>query len=286
MAKPLRVLVAEDDEDDARLLTSELRRGGFDVSWERVETREAMAAALDQDAWDLILSDFRMPRFSAPEALALYAERGIETPFIVVSGTLSEEQAVALLKAGAHDFVIKDRLTRLCPAVERGLREAENRRARRRAEEEQKQARAALARSEGRFAALIEFAPDAMVISNASGEIVLVNAQTERLFGYRRDELLGQPVEILVPERFRDGHRDHPSSAIASPEDRAMGTGMDLGRVRKDGTEFPVEIAQGPLETEEGPLVSTAIRDVSERRQMEVALRESVRTIREEKAFS
>jgi len=140
-----------------------------------------------------------------------------------------------------------------------------------------RQADIALARSEERFAALIEFAPDAMVISNAGGEIVLVNGQTERLFGYRREELLGQPVEILMPERFRERHPGHRSSYLASPEVRAMGPGMDLHGLRKDGTEFPIEVALGPLETEEGRLVSSEIRDITERCRSELMLRQSQR---------
>ncbi len=274
-AVPLRVLLVEDSEDDALLVVHELRRGGFEVSWERVETAEAMAEALDRGPWDLILSDFRMPRFSATQALALYRERGIETPFLLVSGTIGEEQAAASLKAGAHDFFLKDRLTRLCPAVERELREANNRRARRRAEEERKASQAALARSEQRLGRLIEFAPEATVITDARGQIVLVNAQTERLFGYRRAELLGRSVEVLVPEPLRGGHETHRAIYMAHPRVRGMTDGGDLYGRRKDGTVFPVEIALSPFETEEGPLVSSSIRDVSERRKAEQALRHS-----------
>jgi two-component system, cell cycle sensor histidine kinase and response regulator CckA len=140
MSIPLRVLIAEDREDDALLLLRELRRGGYDVTWERVESREGMREALDARTWDLIVSDFRMPSFEAPEALALCRERGIEAPFIIVSSTVSEEQAVESMKAGAHDFVPKGRFARLCPAVDRGLRELEERRARARAEAELRQA--------------------------------------------------------------------------------------------------------------------------------------------------
>jgi signal transduction histidine kinase len=140
MPIPLRVLIAEDREDDAVLLLRELERGGYEVAWERVETRAAMSAALDSKAWDLIVSDFRMPRFTAPEALALCRERRVEAPFIIVSSTVSEEEAVESMRAGALDFVTKGRFARLCPAVARGLRQVEEQRARARAEAELRQA--------------------------------------------------------------------------------------------------------------------------------------------------
>jgi PAS domain S-box-containing protein len=129
-------------------------------------------------------------------------------------------------------------------------------------------------RGEERFRSLLESAPDAMVIADATGRIVLVNSQTERLFGYQRSELLGQPVELLLPERFRALHVDHRARYSATPRFRAMGAGLDLHGRRKDGSEFPVEVSLSPLETEEGALVSSAIRDITERKRMEKAVLE------------
>jgi signal transduction histidine kinase len=139
MTTPLRVLIVEDSEDDAELLLRELRRNGFEPMWERVETPETMKAALEQP-WDAIVSDWAMPHFSAQAALAALQETGLDLPFIIVSGTVGEEAAVAALQAGAHDFMAKGRLSRLTPAIQREIREATIRAERRGIEQQLRQA--------------------------------------------------------------------------------------------------------------------------------------------------
>jgi signal transduction histidine kinase len=124
MGTPLKTLIVEDNEMDMAMLLRELRRGGYEPNYERVETPEAMAAALDRVPWDIVLSDYSMPRFDAQAALSVLKAKGLDLPFIIVSGTIGEETAVAALRTGAHDFIVKGRLARLLPAIERELREA------------------------------------------------------------------------------------------------------------------------------------------------------------------
>ena len=135
MNTPLRVLIVEDSEDDAELLLRELRRGGYAPESERVETPEGLDAALARQSWDLIVSDYAMPRFNGLQALKLTQEKGFDIPFIIVSGSIGEDVAVAAMKAGAHDYLMKGNTARLLPAIERELREAHMRQERRQAEE-------------------------------------------------------------------------------------------------------------------------------------------------------
>src|SRR5947209_20528077 len=126
MTRTLRVLHVEDSERDMALLTRHLARAGYDLRSERVETREAMMAALTNQEWDVILCDYLMPQFSALRALELLKETGLDIPFIIISGTVGEATAVEAMRAGANDYLMKDNLARLAPTIEREMHEAEN----------------------------------------------------------------------------------------------------------------------------------------------------------------
>ena len=134
MGTPLRVLIVEDSEDDAILLLRELRRGGCDPIFERVDTPAAMANALDKRTWDIIIADYSMPNFSAPDALKMMQKSGLDLPFIIVSGKIGEDTAVAAMKAGVHDYIMKNNLARLVPVINRELQEAKVRREHKQAE--------------------------------------------------------------------------------------------------------------------------------------------------------
>src|ERR687893_808278 len=183
MGVPLRVLLVEDYEDDALLLVRELRRGGYDPDYERVETAGAMEAALDEREWDLVVSDHSMPAFSSQAALELLRGKGYsDLPFIIVSGQIGEQVAVEAMKAGAQDYLMKGNLARLNSAIERELREAEVRRRRREAE-------AALRDSETRFRLMIEQSPLSVQIFSPDGQTLRVNRAWEKLWGVTLDKI-------------------------------------------------------------------------------------------------
>ncbi len=190
--RSLRTLLVEDSQADALLLARALQRGGFDVVSERLDTAEAMRTALQNRAWDLILCDHSMPHFSAPEALELLKAHGVDVPFIIVSGYIEEETAVAAMKAGAHDYIMKDRLARLVPAVERELREAEVRRARRKSEDELRRAHEELE----------------LRVEKRTAELRAANVKLENVIEERK-RLENELLDIAENERRRIGFDLH-----------------------------------------------------------------------------
>ncbi|MDV3353768.1 PAS domain S-box protein [Leptothoe sp. ISB3NOV94-8A] len=177
MTTHLQVLVVEDVEDDLLLTLRTLRRGGYTLDYVRVETPEEMQSALDHQDWHIVIADYTLPRFSALEALKLLQAQQQDLPFIIVSGTIGEETAVAAMKAGAHDYILKGNLARLVPAVERELREAEERRKRQQAEHALRESEAALRQSQHQYQSLAETSPVGIFRTDAQGNYVYVNRQ-------------------------------------------------------------------------------------------------------------
>lgn len=265
MNKSLRALVVEDSEFDAVVLVNQLRQGGYVVTWERVQTAEGMREALARGAWDVILSDHEMPEFSAPEALRLLQETGQDLPFLIVSGGIGEAVAVAAMKAGAHDYLMKGQLGRLVPAVERELREAANRAARRQAER-------SLRESEMRYRLLFENSPDAVVLMDAQGQIRFVNPAVGEVFGYGSEQLVGHSfTDLLAQQSAPAWPVTDAESGLAHAGRRRLET---VGR-RKDGQEIPAEIGFGEMEMEGKKWAIAFIRDITERKKAEKTLRET-----------
>src|SRR3989440_11037299 len=190
MGKPLRVLMVEDWEDDALLVLRELGAAGYDLTHERVDPAAALEAALDRHPWDLVIGDYSMPHFSGTAALAMLRQRELDVPYICVSGTITEELAVAAMKAGAHDYVTKGQLKRLLPAIERELREA--------------QGRATLRVTEASFATLVEHAPVGIYRSSPEGRVLSANAAVVRMLGYE------SAADLLARDMARGVYADAP----------------------------------------------------------------------------
>src|SRR5262245_42038011 len=246
MGTPLRVLIVEDSDDDCALLVRVLGRDGYDLAYQRVDTAAAMRAALDGQAWDLVISDYVMPSFGALAALAVLDERGLDLPFIIVSGKIGEDTAVAAVKAGAYDYVMKDNLSRLQTAIERALREANERIERKRAE-------AALRESEARNRLIIETANDAFVAIDGSGAIIDWNRKATLTFGWTRAEALGRSLwDTIIPARYREPEHGRLARLFATSESPTLNQPVELTALRRDGHEFPVELTVWPIRVGSG----------------------------------
>jgi len=257
---PLRVLIAEDSEDDALLLVRELRRGGYELSYERVASAAAMAAALDRQGWDLVIGDHSMPHFSGLTALSLVRERGLDVPFICVSGTISEEMAVAAMKAGANDWVTKGQLKRLLPAIERELREARG--------------RAALRASEASYAHLVERAPVGIYRSSPAGRFLSVNAALVRILGY------DSAADVLRLDMARDVYADPAERQRLLDRDTYTDREYDDVEAtwkRKDGRLLSVQLSVRAVRKGAGEVeyYETFVRDVTEQRRLQQQLVQS-----------
>jgi len=258
----LRVLIVEDSEFDARILVNLLRTGGWTVTFARVASAADLQAALGREPWDLILCDHTMPAFSAPEALKVFQQAQLDIPFIIISGGIEEGVAIAAMKAGAHDFLMKGSLGRLVPAAQRELKEAAIRAARRQSE-------AALQESELRYRSVWENSTDAVLLLDANGVIRFANPATQSVFGWEPTQLAGQTLDVLQPVELPAGQWWQIFRAAGRAK-----SDETVGR-RRDGSPVEIDLALTEMRMGEELWVVIFSRDVTERRQAERELRKS-----------
>jgi PAS domain S-box-containing protein len=266
MKSPLRVLLVEDSETDAKLILHTLgrARGGREVEFERVEEASALIAALGRRTWDLVISDWSMPRFGGRDALAIVKAVQPDLPFIIVSGTVGEQNAVEAMRAGAQDYVLKGNLTRLPAAVDRELQEGMTRAAHRRAQE-------ALRESEARYRVLFENSPlPKWLFDVESQRFLAVNDAALRTYGYSREEFLRMTIEDLYP--LDDAEATAREIARLGPDSQTDGVRKNR---KKDGTLIDVEISGHTLALEGKVARLVVAQDVTERLRAEKALRAS-----------
>jgi PAS domain S-box-containing protein len=275
MSKLLSVLIVEDSEDDALLMIRELKRGGYESVYERVETAEAMRTALQEKSWDVILCDYQMPQFNGFAAIALLKETGIDLPLIIVSGVIGEETAVECMRLGAHDYVMKNNLSRLVPAIERELKEAESRNKRGLAEK-------ALKRSEEKYRNILKNMDDVYYELDLDGNLVFFNDAMISKSGYSHEELMGMNyTEYMSPHMY----------------ERALDVFTEIYRTGKSISFFDYEIIMkgGQVKNYESwasllfdnnnqPIGFSGIaRDITERKRVEEQLQQTLDSLR--KAF-
>ena len=256
---PLRALLVEDSKDDTLIIARTLCQGGYDLTYERVETLEAMRTALNQGAWDVVIADYAMPRFSGPAALELLQESGLDLPFIVVSGTIGEQVAVSMMRAGAHDYLIKDNLTRLAPAVRRELHKAQIRRA-------HQQARVALRERKELYSALVERAYDGILLVQDQKIIYSNPRLSEVLKDYRVEEILNTPFSRYIHPDELAKVTDYYQRRMAG---QAVPSRYETALVNKAGKRIDVEINAGVITYRGQPADFVFVRDISERKRAE-----------------
>ncbi len=265
MGEMLRIIVIEDSLDDADLLVRELRQGGYDPDWRRVATAEELSVALDEREWDAIVSDYHIPRFGGMGSLEIVRRKGLDIPFILVSGKVGEAAAVEAMKAGAHDFILKDNLSRLVPAIRRELAEAAMRRQHGKLVEE-------LRASEERYRWIAETAQEGICTLDSEAKISFISSHLAELLGYGVEEMLGRPVFDFTEPGYITQHREQFVS-----RQRGEREVYDLCVVRKNGTRHWLLVSSVPIIDKDGRFQGSfaMITDINQRKEMEEALRAS-----------
>ena len=267
-SKPLRLLVVEDSPRDAEIVVREIRRGGFDVTWKRVETAEAMRTNLREKTWDIIVCDYQMPKFNGPAAIALLKETGIDIPLIIVSGVIGEETAVECMRSGAHDYVMKGNLPRLVPAIERELKEAESRRELKRLEEARRREQIMLSRTEG-IAHIGSWEWD------IATDTVTWSEELFRIF--QMDPHEGAPSFAEHPTLYHPDDMARLRQCVEVAVADGTPYELEMRAIRKDG-ETRVCIARGVSDGGQGKRPTRlfgSLQDITERKKAEQALREN-----------
>jgi PAS domain S-box-containing protein len=277
----LRVLMVEDSEDDALLIIRELKKGGYNPLYERVETPTAMKKALQEKQWDIILCDYKMPKFNASSAIAILKEANIDIPIIIVSGTIGEDMAIECMRLGAQDYIMKSNLSRLCPAIARELEDAEVRNKQRQADEDLKE-------SENKYRLSFENVTDVIYTLDTGLTILSLSPSVETILGYKPQDFIGRSVSdlgnILTPESFEQAIAD--ISVILNGE-KISATIYQF--IAKDGTIKYGEVSGSPLMSK-GKIIGiiSVARDITDRRRVESqrevalkALQESEKKYRE-----
>ena len=269
MSKPIRVLIVEDSEDDARLAVRMLRAGGFDTSYRRVQDVGALRDAFETERWDAVLSDFRLPGFSGVDALEIFRQTGLDIPFIFCSGTIGEEIAVGAMKAGASDYVMKSNLARLAPVLERELAQAAIR-------AEHRQGQIDLEVSRDRYMDLYDFAPVGYLSLSAEGLIEQVNLTGADLLGERREQLTGSRFATFVRPADVERWYHHFLQALHHSGRQRL----ELVLVKAAGASFHAQL--DCMRVDSGvPMVRVAIIDINDRKEAEAEVRRFEAQLRE-----
>ena len=268
---PLSVLVVEDSEFDARMLVGLLKSGGFIPTFKRVETASEMVEALNHEKWEVILADYNLPEFSAPKALEVLRNTKLDIPFIIVSGGIGEDTAVAAMRAGANDYLMKGNLARLVPAVERELRDAAVRVSRRKAIKE-------LRESEMRHRTLIENASDIIVVLNSKGVVSFISPACEKVLGKKEDDFIGKDWFQFAEESFRLKIKNEYFRSLSQ---KLVSFSFEGRFIDANGDSRVLDAtAQNLLNDEAIEGVVLNVRDVTERLKSQAAIRDSAEEFR------